>query len=270
MVNYYEILNVSPKASRAEIKSAYRRLARKLHPDKNNGSEETALKFAAIAEAYEVLGNLKERVKYDKRILEVQYTNNGNGDSVFASSNPHARRWRQMVYEKRYNDIIDRMIEEERREAMAFQKVVYPLVALLVSGILATALRPRIFSDSTILGKLIIVSLFVVSIIHLIGRIRDGFQRYTEFDDQIHDSILDDNERQEGRYSRYSSAAVLLGAFLACLGLGFLIGTQLAFPTNTLPAMFSPTLKAEFIFYPPIMALFVDLMHTFASKFEAR
>jgi hypothetical protein len=270
MVNYYEVLNVSPKASRAEIRSAYRRLARKLHPDKNNGSEETAVKFAAIAEAYEVLGNIKERVKYDKRILEVQYQSNGNGDSVFASANPHARRWRQMVYEKRYNDIIDRMIEEERREAMAFQKVVYPLVALFVSAILATALRPRIFSDSSILGRIIIVALFIVSVIHLIGRIRDGFQRYTEFDDQIHDSILDDNERRDALYSRYSATAVLLGGFLACLGIGFLIGTQLNFPTNSLPAMFSPTLKAEFIFYPPIMTLFVDLMHTVVSRFEAR
>ncbi|MEO7539492.1 MAG: DnaJ domain-containing protein, partial [Pyrinomonadaceae bacterium] len=38
MVNYYDILKVSPKASGTEIKSAYRRLARKLHPDRNNGS----------------------------------------------------------------------------------------------------------------------------------------------------------------------------------------------------------------------------------------
>src|SRR3954453_16348216 len=242
MVNYYEILKVSPQASRAEIRSAYRRLARKLHPDRNSGSEETALKFATIAEAYEVLGNNKERVQYDKRILETQFSTNGNGDSVFASSNPHARRWRQMAYEKRYNDIIDRMIEEERREAMAFQKVIYPLVALFVSGILVTALRPRLFTASAALGKIIIVSLFIVSIIHLIGRIRDGFERYTEFDDQIHDSILDDNERREPRFSRYSAAAVLLGGFLACLGLGFLIGTQLTFPTNTLPAMFSSAL----------------------------
>jgi hypothetical protein len=270
MVNYYEILKVSPKASRAEIKSAYRRLARKLHPDRNNGSEETALKFAAIAEAYEVLGNIKERVKYDRRILEVQFSTNGNGDSVFASSNPHARRWRQMVYEKRYNDIIDRMFEEERREAMAFQKVVYPLVALFVSALLVTALKPRLFTASSIIGKIIIVALFVVSIIHLIGRIRDGFQRYTEIDDQIHDSILDDNERKSARYSRYSTAAVLIAGFLAFLLLGFLIGTMTNFASDAMPAMFSPNLKPEFIFYPPIMALFVDLMHSFASRFDGK
>ena len=70
MVNYYESLKVSPKASRTEIKSAYRRLARKLHPDKNNGSEETARAFAVIAEAYEVLSNAKERAAYDQRILQ--------------------------------------------------------------------------------------------------------------------------------------------------------------------------------------------------------
>src|SRR5580765_6568 len=177
MVNYYEILKVSPEASRAEIRSAYRRLARKLHPDRNNGSEETALKFAAIAEAYEILGNAKERVKYDRRMVDVQFSENGNGDSVFASANPHAKRWRQMVYEKRYNDIIDRMIAEERREAMAFQKVVYPLVALFVSAVFATALKPQIFINSGTIGRIIIVSLFIVGIIHIIGRIRDGFAR---------------------------------------------------------------------------------------------
>src|SRR3954464_2952828 len=95
MVNYYDILDVSQEASGAEIKSAYRRLARKLHPDKNNGSEETALKFAGIAEAYEILGNAKDRAGYDRRLLEVEFSTNSNGDSVFASQNRHAQRWRQ-------------------------------------------------------------------------------------------------------------------------------------------------------------------------------
>lgn len=268
MVNYYDILKVSPQASKAEIKSAYRRLARKLHPDSHTGSEETALKFAAIAEAYEILGNSKERATYDQRILQQQYNGNGNADSVFASSNRHAQRWRQMVYEKRYNDIIDRMMEEERNEATAFQKVIYPLVALFVSSIIATAFRPQIFANSFVVGKIVIVSLFIVGIIHLVRRIREGFERYTEYDDNIHDSILDDNDRTVGRYSQYSVAALLLTGFLACLGAGFLIGTQIHIASDSLPSMFARDLKPEFLFYPPIITFFVDLMHTFASRLE--
>ena len=133
MVNYYDILKFRPKRVSAEIKSAYRRLARKLHPDKNNGSEETALKFAAIAEAYEVLGNPRSE-PLRPTAFSSQFSGNGSGDSVFTSTNRHAKRWRQMVYEKRYNDIIDRMIAEERLEAMAFQKSIYPMVALFVLG----------------------------------------------------------------------------------------------------------------------------------------
>ncbi len=267
MVNYYDILKVSPKASGPEIKSAYRRLARKLHPDKNNGSEETALKFAAIAEAYEILGNSKERARFDRRLLEVQFNQNGD-DSVFTSTNRHAKRWRQMVYEKRYNDIIDRMIAEERREAMAFQKVIYPLVALFVSAILVTALKPRIFTNSEIVGKIIIVSLFAVGIIHIIGRVRDGFDRFTEDDDNIHDSILDENERKSKPYSRPIAAVALVAGFLVCVGVGIAIGAVVDFPAVSLPSMFSTYLKPEFIFYPPIITFFVDLMHSVASGLE--
>lgn len=267
MVNYYDILKVSPRASGTEIKSAYRRLARKLHPDKNIGSEETALKFAAIAEAYEVLGNPKQRIQYDQRLVDAKFSSNGTGDSFFDSTNPHVRRWRQMVYEKRYNDIIDRMIAEERQEAMAFQKVVYPLVALIVGCLLTTALRPRIFFDSDILGRIIIVSLFIVGIIHIIGRVRDGFERFTQPDDDIHESILDDNERKHKPVSRLAAAAAIIGGVMLALGIGLIIGIPLRSPGSSFP-LFSDNLKPEFLFYPPIITFFVDMMHTIASKFE--
>lgn len=268
MVNYYDILKVSPKASNTEIKSAYRRLARKLHPDKNLGSEETALKFAAIAEAYEVLGNPRERVKYDRRMLDEQYSVGSNGDSVFTSTNRHAQRWRQMVYEKRYNDIIDRLIAEERLEAMAFQRVVYPLVAIMVSSVLATALKPKIFISTGVIGQIIIVSLFIVGIIHIAGRVRDGFMRYTEVEDNIHDSILDNNERKLRPYSRVAAAGVLIGGVIISLGIGYLIGTQTHFMAAALPSMFSTTFEPEFFLYPPIITFFVDVMHSFASRFD--
>lgn len=268
MVNYYDILNVSHNATSTEIKSAYRRLARKLHPDKNNGSEETALKFAAIAEAYEVLGNQRERHRYDRRLSEI--TSNGSGDSVFTSTNRHAKRWRQMVYEKRFNDIIDRMIAEERREAMAFQKAIYPLVALFISAVFATASKPKIFvSEQTgNLARIIIVALFVAGLILLARRISEGFERFTENVDNIHESILDEGERKSKPFQSITVAAMLIAGLTLCLALGYVIGANTDFTAEMLPNMFSKTFEPEFFLYPPIVTFFVDLMHSFASGLE--
>jgi len=266
MVNYYETLKVSPKASTIEIKSAYRRLARKLHPDKNNGSEETARAFAAIAEAYEILGNPKERAVYDQKALQVRFNGASNGDSVFASSNSHAKRWRQMVYEHRYNEIIDRMIAEERRESLALQKIIFPTVALFVSTLVVGIFKPQIFANSAIIGKIVLVSLFVAGVIHLIGRIRDAFEKYTYNEDDLHDSILDENEPHIKPYSRTTAVSFLIVGVLICFGTGLTIGNYIEFVSISMPALFSGTLKPEFIFYPPIFVLCVDLMHSFASR----
>ncbi len=266
MANYYETLKVSQKASSTEIKSAYRRLARKLHPDKNNGSEETARAFAAIAEAYEVLRNPGERTRYDKRLLQAQFSNTSTGDSVFASSNSHAQRWRQMVYEHRYNEIINRMIAEERREAMALQKSIFPLAALFVSSLVVGIFKPQIFANSAIIGKIIVVTLFVAGLIHLVRRIREVFERYTYHLDDIHDSILDGSEPVVKPYSRFAVGAFLAVGILACLGMGILIGSQIHFASTSLPSLFSARLGPEFVFYPPIFVLVVDLIHTFAFR----
>ena len=268
MVNYYDILEVSHDASSAEVKSAYRRLARKLHPDKNDGSEETALKFAAIAEAYEVLGNQRERTRYNRRLSEISA--NGSSSSVFTSTNSHAKRWRQMVYEKRYNDIIDRMIAEERREAMAFQKVIYPLVALFISAIFVTAFKPKIFVSAQTgnLSRIIIVALFLAGVILLVRRIRDGFSRFTENLDNIHESILDEGERKSKPFQSVTVAAMLIGGVILCLSVGYLIGSYTDFAANIQPNMFSTTFEPEFFLYPPIVTFFVDLMHSFASGLE--
>ncbi len=266
MVNYYEILKVSRKATGAEIKSAYRRLARKLHPDRNNGRKDTVHKFAAIVEAYEVLGNAAERVKYDRLLVDAKYLNQANNNTFFQSANPHARRWQKMVFDKRYNDIIDRMAAEERKEAMAFQKVVFPAAALFISAVLTTALKPVIFANTAIIGEIIIVALFIVSLIHLSGRVRDGFDRYTETSDGIHESILDENERTTKRFPRVPAAAALVGALVFCLTTGFLIGTQMMFAADSLPMAFGHELTAEFVFYPPIVALFVDIVHSIVSR----
>ena len=57
--DYYEILGVDRSASADEIKSAYRKLAMKYHPDRNQGDSEAEEKFKEAAEAYSILGDNK-------------------------------------------------------------------------------------------------------------------------------------------------------------------------------------------------------------------
>ena len=63
--DYYEILGVSKNADEKEIKSAYRKLAKKYHPDLHQGDEAAAEKFKEVSEAYEVLSDKEKRKKYD-------------------------------------------------------------------------------------------------------------------------------------------------------------------------------------------------------------
>ena len=64
--DYYSTLGVSRTASEKEIKSAYRKLARKFHPDVNPGDNKAEEQFKEIAEAYEVLSSSEKRKKYDQ------------------------------------------------------------------------------------------------------------------------------------------------------------------------------------------------------------
>jgi molecular chaperone DnaJ len=65
--DYYEVLGLDRNASEAEIKKAYRKLARQYHPDLNpDNQEKAAEKFKEVHEAYEVLGNKEKRSRYDQ------------------------------------------------------------------------------------------------------------------------------------------------------------------------------------------------------------
>jgi curved DNA-binding protein len=64
--DYYKILGVEKTASADEIKKAYRKLAVKYHPDKNQGDKKAEEKFKELNEAYEVLGDAGKRKKYDE------------------------------------------------------------------------------------------------------------------------------------------------------------------------------------------------------------
>src|SRR5258708_4450147 len=64
--DYYEVLGVSRKASAKDIRTAFRKLARKYHPDLNPGDKSAEEKFKQLQEAYDVLSDSKKRRTYDQ------------------------------------------------------------------------------------------------------------------------------------------------------------------------------------------------------------
>jgi curved DNA-binding protein len=64
--DYYEVLGVPRNASEADIKKAYRKLARQYHPDRNPGDKQAEARFKEVQEAYEVLNDKTKRAQYDR------------------------------------------------------------------------------------------------------------------------------------------------------------------------------------------------------------
>ena len=64
--DFYKVLGVSEKADGDEIKKAYRKLAKKYHPDANQGDAKAAERFKEVGEAYSVLSDSKKRKQYDQ------------------------------------------------------------------------------------------------------------------------------------------------------------------------------------------------------------
>ncbi|XP_054283852.1 dnaJ homolog subfamily C member 30, mitochondrial-like [Macrosteles quadrilineatus] len=89
--NHYDSLGVTPKATQGDIKTAYYKLSKEYHPDLNKGDEDAAEKFRNITAAYEVLGNVKSRKTYDRRLLVGSFHHDETVESApYDDKYPHA------------------------------------------------------------------------------------------------------------------------------------------------------------------------------------
>src|SRR3972149_4457147 len=86
--NYYDILGVPRNAGDKDIRKAFRRLARKHHPDVNPGDKSAEARFKEINAAYEVLSDAEKRRKYDRYGDQWQYA-----DQIEQAQRQSAGRW---------------------------------------------------------------------------------------------------------------------------------------------------------------------------------
>src|SRR6476661_2155724 len=82
--DYYELLEVSRTATETELKSAFRKLAMKHHPDRNPGDKAAEAKFKELNEAYQVLSDGQKRAAYD-RFGHAAFENGGGGGPGFGN-----------------------------------------------------------------------------------------------------------------------------------------------------------------------------------------
>jgi hypothetical protein len=264
--DYYKILGVKRTASAAEIKSAYRRLARKRHPDVNGGTKDAAREFGEIARAYRVLSDPQERAAYDAPSERVR-----SDGSVVYSSNRYAQRMYKIVAaQRRLDKAVDSWIEEGRRETFALQQAVFPTVTLFLSTFFVIMLKPRFWLGFGYVGRGVLVTLFLIGLWHLTSRLRASFERYTYSPKTIHDSIMQEEEKPDKPFTRLTAYSFLVVAFLISVTAGYLLGEHMHYIIlDNMPFFFDHDLRPHLLFYPPIAVLIVDTMHSVASKIDA-
>ena len=278
VTNYYKVLGIKRSASRSEVKSAYRKLARLRHPDVNGGSEKAAREFALLSRAYRVLIDPQERAYHDEQLT----TQSSGGYSILQSDNPHAQRARNLAVQARWDRVVNEVLERDRQESRERQRAVFTTVSLFLSTFFVAMLKPHLWETFNYAGRAIVLTLFVIGVWHLATRLREYFAHYTYRPKPIQDSIMRDDEKPEQPFTRFSAYTFLLVGYAVSIGVGLIIGwrTQgfmsgltMLLPrdvarTNMLFYSSTVLLIPDLVVYPPIAVLIVDSMQALTSRMD--
>lgn len=253
MDDLYKRLGVAPTSSAREIRSAYRKLARKVHPDTSR-SPETAAEFAKVTEAYRILTDPERRAKYD-RGETVQMT-----PITFYS----AQRQQVVAYQRKINRIVDDMIEEERREIHTRGQVVMVLVTLFLSTFVIALVKPVRFEPSEWPIAVGAGVLSLVGILYLLTVIRRALEHYTYR--PVTPSVTSPTEPPSKPFARATALTFLAVGYGGSLAAGVLLDMVSggAFSGGGFPkdAMMGALL------YPPILVLVIALVRLVGEKLD--
>jgi hypothetical protein len=278
VTNYYKVLGIRKSASKSEIKSAYRKLARVRHPDVNGGSEKAAREFALLSKAYQVLIDPQERAHYDEQLS----AQSNSGYSILNSNNVHAQRARNLAVQARWDRIVDEVLERDRQEGRERQRAVFTTVSLFLSTFFVAMIKPHLWETFDYFGRAIVLTLFVIGVWHLATRLREYFAHYTYIPKPIQDSIMRDEEKPEQPFTRFSAYTFLLVGYALSIGGGLIIGWQsqqffhgfnqlfshMQAQSNAIFYSSAILLIPDLVIYPPIAVLIVDSMQALTARMD--
>ena len=275
MIDYYKILGVKSNASYADIKSAYRKLARKSHPDLNPDSK-AAREFALLSKAYHVLSNPQDRAYYD----QTWHSQKNRSYSILDSNNPHAKRARNLAVQAKWDRLVDEVLERDRKENRERQRAVFTTVSLFLSTFFLAMIRPQLWQIFTPFGRAIVLTLFMIGVWHLFTRLREYFAHYT-YQPKVIEGSIRNSETPEQPFTRFSAYTFLLVGYALCIGIGLYIGwhTQDFFGSmnmlirtpasaQALANSSATLLIPDLVFYPPIAVLIIDTMQGLAARID--
>jgi molecular chaperone DnaJ len=279
VTDYYKVLGIRRSASRSEVKSAYRKLARLRHPDVNGGSERAAREFALLSKAYQVLMDPQERAYHDAQLISLY----DSGYSILHSNNPHARRARNLAVQAKWDRVVDQVLERDRQESRERKRAVFTTVSLFLSTFFVAMIRPHIWETFGYAGRAIVLTLFLIGVWHLATRLREYFEHYTYRPKSIQDSIMREDEKPEQPFTRFSAYTFLLVGYAVSIGIGLAAGWHAQEFFNGLTMLFrhvevvksnmfvyssTALLIPDLVVYPPIAVLIVDTMHAVTSRMD--
>ena len=252
MTDLYKVLGVTPRATKAEIKSAYRKLAREFHPDVSSSPDANA-RFVQIGEAYRILSNPSLRSRYDK------------GEPVSVRQTFYANAAEVIAYQRELDRFVDEMIDQERQETAARTHAVSVVVTLFLSSFYVAFAKPAILDDLNILGKVLVIGVSIYGLWYLIKNLAIVLARYTYIEPDTVTSILKEEEVTDKLVSRTAGLFFIVSGYIVSLGLGYFLSmiTNLYYSKS----LGTSTILGIFL-YPPIAVMIISSFRKVGSFFD--
>jgi hypothetical protein len=239
MTDLYRVLGVSRRATDLEIKSAYRRLARRYHPDVCPSPDANA-RFGKITEAYRVLIDPSRRAMYDLGVPVERKT------TFYASRSAEV-----VAYQRKLDRLVDEMIARERQETADRSHAVTIVVTLFISAFMVSAAKPNIIEELNKPGKIAIVALSGFAGWYLVKNVSLALARYTYTVPSHLISVLKAEAPPNKLMSRNAALVFLVSGYIVSLGLGYVLHKLLA-GSEVMPGTFLGV-----FLYPPIAVLII-------------